>query len=65
MLAVPKRKSKDPMTGYPVQDVKPTSIYLPLGLHTRLRTTAFREGRPMNKVIITAVTEYLRKDEKS
>lgn len=44
----------------PVQPVKPTSIYLPHGLHARLRTTAFSEGRPMNKLIISAVEQYLK-----
>lgn len=36
------------------------SLYLPHGLYLRLKTVALREGKPANKLIVTAVTEYLK-----
>jgi hypothetical protein len=46
------------------QEIKPTSIYLPAGLHARLRTAAFAEGRKMNELVISGIEMYLRKGEK-
>lgn len=36
------------------------SLYLPHGLYMRLKMTALREGKPANKLIVAAVTEYLK-----
>ena len=50
-------RKKNPLAA---QEVKPMSLYMPHGLYLRLKTVALREGKPANRLIITAVTEYLK-----
>jgi hypothetical protein len=46
------------------ETVKASSVYLPAGLHLRLRTRSLHEGRSMNQILISAAELYLKQGEK-
>ena len=46
-------------------ETKPLYVRLPADLHLRLKITAANRGRPMSKLVVEAVVQYLDRTEEA
>jgi hypothetical protein len=51
---------KPPLGLAPAQETKMISATLPFGLYTRLKTTAFSQGKTANELVVKALSEFLK-----
>lgn len=48
-----------------MEDIKKTTLYLPLGVATELKRIAEKNRRSFNSEVVIAIEEHIRKEEKA
>ena len=46
-------------------EIKPLFVRLPADLHLRLKITAAERERPMSKLVVEAIVQYLEREDAS